>query len=63
MLGIYDNSGNPTEIKSITNNASMQHTEYIVGDYVYPDEFDTNRWEECTHGIHFFIDKEEAINY
>ena len=23
----------------------------------------TNRWNECSHGIHFFINKQEAINY
>lgn len=22
-----------------------------------------NRWNECSHGIHFFINKDEAINY
>lgn len=30
---------------------------------VFPDSFDENRWKECSHGIHFFIDKDEAINY
>lgn len=38
-------------------------TEYIVGEMVYPDSFDDNRWNECSHGIHFFINKEDALNY
>lgn len=38
-------------------------TEYIVGEMVYPDSFDDNRWHECSHGIHFFINKEDALNY
>lgn len=64
VVGIYDKSGNPTEIKSVINkNRIEQPTEYTVGENVYPDSFDKNRWEECTHGIHFFIDKEEAMNY
>lgn len=63
VVGIYDKSGNPTEIKSIINKNSNRHTEYNVGEYVYPDSFDEDRWKECTHGIHFFIDKEEAMNY
>ena len=36
---------------------------YRVGDTVVPDSFDENRWEECSNGIHFFITKEEAIEY
>ena len=36
---------------------------YRVGDTVYPDSFDENRWEECSNGIHFFINKQDAINY
>lgn len=36
---------------------------YKVGWYVEPDEFDENRWNECSNGIHFFVNKQEAINY
>lgn len=36
---------------------------YKVGEFVYPDSFDEDRWNECSHGIHFFINKQEAINY
>ena len=40
------------------------HTfEYKVGETIYPDSFDDNRWDECSNGIHFFITKQEAINY
>ena len=37
--------------------------EYIVGDYVKPDSFDPNPWNECSNGIHFFMTREEAENY
>lgn len=37
--------------------------EYRVGEMVYPDSFDEDRWDECSNGIHFFITKQEAINY
>ena len=37
--------------------------EYKVGEMVYPDRFDDNRWDECSNGIHFFITKQEAIDY
>ena len=33
---------------------------YKLGEYIYPDTWDNNRWEECSNGIHFFLTKEEA---
>lgn len=36
---------------------------YKVGEIVSVDNFDGNRWSECAPGIHFFMDKEDAINY
>ena len=44
-------------------NFKYGRTIYKVGEMVYPDSFDENRWNECSHGIHFFINKQEAINY
>lgn len=37
--------------------------EYVVGEMVYPDSFDEDRTNECSHGIHFFINKQDAIDY
>ena len=51
-----------TERKHITNQNYVTTT-YTVGKMVYPDAFDENRWNECSNGIHFFINKQEAINY
>lgn len=36
---------------------------YKVGQWVYPDEWDDNRFDECSHGIHFFINAQEAVDY
>ena len=61
VLAITDiDGGNP--IESIFN-ASYIGMTYKVGEMVYPDSFDENRWNECSHGIHFFINKQDAINY
>jgi len=49
-------------LKTILNNGYGE-TWYEVGKMVYPDAFDSNRWNECSNGIHFFIDKQDAINY
>ena len=40
-----------------------QRFSYEVGKEVVPDSFDENRWNECSHGIHFFITRNEAENY
>lgn len=36
---------------------------YKVGEIVKVDDFDENRWYECSSGIHFFMNKENAIQY
>ena len=36
---------------------------YSIGDIVEVADFDTNRWNECAPGIHFFITRQEAVNY
>jgi hypothetical protein len=38
-------------------------TEYRVGQRVTPDSWDDNWQEECSHGVHFFITREEAQAY
>ena len=47
-------------------NAYSKHDcnfEYKVGECVEVDDFDTDRWNECSTGIHFFMTRQEAINY
>ena len=36
---------------------------YRVGETVRVDDFDEDRRNECTHGIHFFITRQEAVEY
>lgn len=36
---------------------------YRKGKEVLPDSYDDNRMIECSHGIHFFLDKQHAIDY
>ena len=61
VLEITDLDGsNP--ISEITSTQYDECT-YKIGEIVYPDSFDDNRWEECSHGIHFFANKQQAIDY
>ena len=48
-----------TEVKSSYNNSFI----YKVGEVVSVDNFDEDRWNECSTGIHFFINFQEAVNY
>ena len=62
VLSITDLKGkNP--IDEILNTSQVHELLYKVGEMVYPDGFDENRWNECSHGIHFFVNKQDAINY
>jgi hypothetical protein len=36
---------------------------YKVGETVKPDKYDPNPFVECSNGIHFFITKQEAMDY
>ena len=36
---------------------------YRIAETVRVDDFDENRWNECSTGIHFFITRTEAVNY
>ena len=49
----------------LEGNGNSQHNgmEYKVGETVKPDTYDPNPLVECSNGIHFFISKQEAIDY
>ena len=36
---------------------------YRVGEIVSVNDYDNDRWNECSTGIHFFVSKQDAINY
>ena len=36
---------------------------YKVGEMVSVPDFCEDRWQECSAGIHFFINRQEAVNY
>ena len=36
---------------------------YEVGKTAKVDDFDEDRWNECSQGIHFFMSRQEAIDY
>ena len=62
VLEFQNKDGSKTDITEYTNNEYTECT-YRVGEIVYADAWDENRWNECSHGIHFFLDRQTAVNY
>ena len=48
-----------TEVKSDRDSSFV----YKVGKMVSAPDFCEDRWQECSAGIHFFINRQEAVNY
>ncbi len=63
VLSITTLDGEPAKITSVINTNYSPSVVYKVGEFVYPDSFDDNRWDECSHGIHFFVNRQEAVEY
>ena len=64
VLEIQDIEGNKIDSKAYSTYEREQDFEYIAGEIVEPREpFNENRYEECGSGIHFFIDRQEAVDY
>lgn len=61
VLSITSIDGN--EIYDRANSQFDKKFVYEVGKTVRVDDFDDNRWDECSTGIHFFITQDEAVNY
>ena len=36
---------------------------YKVGETIEVEDFDMDRWDECSSGVHFFITRQEAVDY
>ena len=62
VVSITNLDGTPSDVKSV---ASCRDSKFIynLGETVEVPNFDTNRWNECAPGIHFFITRQEAIDY
>ena len=62
VVSITNLDGTPSDVKSV---ASCHDSKFIynLGETVEVPNFDTNRWNECAPGIHFFITRQEAVDY
>ena len=62
VVEIYNIDGTIADERIVSSSYDSSFT-YEVGKTVEVQDFDNNRWEECTRGIHFFINRQEAIDY
>ena len=62
VIAIYNLDG--TEAGETTCHSDYDNSFiYEVGKTVEVTNFSEDRWDECAKGIHFFINRQEAINY
>lgn len=62
VLDIEQMNGEPGDVTSVASNYSSGFI-YTIGETVRVDNFDDNRTHECAPGIHFFITRQEAVEY
>lgn len=62
VLEIQNVDGTPAEGEAACSRWSPDFY-YKVNEWVYPDQFDDDRNYACSHGIHFFMERQEAVNY
>lgn len=61
VLSITDINGNPGG-DQVRSNFDPNFV-YAIGETVEVTDFDDNRWNECSTGIHHFITRAEAVIY
>ena len=62
VLDIQDADGNSLDISAVASRHDKTFV-YRKGEVVIVENFDEDRWSECSTGIHFFIDRAMAVNY
>ena len=62
VLSIQNLDGTESELIEIASNYDRDFI-YRVGEIAAVENFDEDRWNECSTGIHFFISRQEAVEY
>ena len=62
VLSIEHLDGTPAEVTSVRSQYETGFI-YTLGETVEEELFDENRFRECSTGIHFFMTREEAVQY
>ena len=62
VLSITNLDGSESGLTEVRSDYSKEFV-YCVGEIAEAQDFDENRWNECSAGIHFFITRGEAVKY
>lgn len=63
VLDIQNLDGESLPRGIVANSKFYPTFTYEVGQKLHVEDFDDNRWNECSTGIHFFITRQEAVDY
>ena len=63
VLDLQDKQGNSLPPDTTAYSSYDADFTYKKGETIHVENFDTNRWNECAPGIHFFITRIEAVEY
>ena len=63
VLDLQDKQGNSLPPDTTAYSGHDTDFTYKKGETIHVEDFDTNRWNECAPGIHFFITRIEAVKY
>ena len=63
VLDLQDKQGNSLPPDTTAYSSFDLDFTYQKGETVHVEDFDTDRWDECATGIHFFITRIEAVEY
>lgn len=62
VISIQNIDGSVADVKTVCSEYEDKFF-YTVGEVVSVDNFCEDRWQECAAGIHFFINRQEAVDY
>ena len=62
VLAIENCDGTKADVKTVLSSHDNSFT-YTIGETIEVKDFDENRFNECSAGIHFFIARESAVKY
>jgi hypothetical protein len=62
VLAIETEDGKPSGLECVSSDHDIDFL-YKIGETVEEPNFCEDRFEECAAGIHFFVNRQEAVNY
>ena len=62
VIRIQEMDGTTSDLTEVVSDHDSSFV-YKVGKMVSVPDFCEDRWQECSAGIHFFINRQEAVNY